>query len=277
MFCSVTSLQAYSHAATDAQADVKLSPKTEILSDVTQLPISDDNFQRIYLVRHGESTANVYFEFDGKKVRYVSGQSTDIPLTDTGQKQILELAEKLAHRFPKHAKLVIVSSSAVRTQKTAKILFEELAKTHSHVTLAKEVYQGLNERSLGEWEGRLRDEKYTQAEAAWKAMSSADKFISPEVSGGESYNQVAKRALSDIAEIYSRYSNCTVIAVTSFNTINATAIQMNNLYPLLSTIKGTSLPKLNLGNGDLVLLEALRNSGIESFQVMSHIKHGKAD
>ena len=57
--------------------------------------------------------------------------------------------------------------------------------------LAKEVYPRLNERSLGEWEGRLKDEKYAKAEAAWKVLSAAEKFISPEVSGGESYNQVA--------------------------------------------------------------------------------------
>lgn len=173
----------------------ELAPKTENLTDLTELPTSDEAIQRSYLIRHGESTANVYFEVDGKKVRYVSGQSTEIPLTDLGRQQITTLAEKLSRCFPKHAKLVLVSSTAQRTQQTARILFEELSKTHPNVILASEVYDGLNERHLGAWEGLLKDENYMKAEAPRKKLSGAEKFISPEVSDGESYNQVASRAL----------------------------------------------------------------------------------
>lgn len=272
---STTPLSVFSYTNTEVQTDLKLASKTEILNELTELPISDECLQRIYLVRHGESTANVYFEIDGKKVRYVSGQSKDIPLTETGKEQILRLAEKLAERFPRHSRLIITSSSAVRTQQTVQILFEELSKTHSNVILAEEVYQGLNERSLGEWEGQLKDENYAEAEAPWRAMSAADKFISPQVIGGESYIEVAGRALSAIKEIYGRYSESTVITVTSFNTINATAIQMNNLPTLLSTTSGTNLPELDLGNGDLVLLETPKNLSFEDTQVTSHIKHDK--
>jgi broad specificity phosphatase PhoE len=275
MFFSTASFPVFSSILTEIQTDLRLSSRSERLEQLEQLPVSDEVLQRMYLVRHGESTANVYFEIDGKKVRYVCGHSPNIPLTEIGKTQILELARKLAERFPKETRLIITSSTALRTQQTAKILFEELSKTHSNVLLAGEIYQGLNERHLGEWEGLLKDENYTKAESAWKAMSAADKFFFPEVEGGESYNEVACRALSALAEIYNRYSGNTIIAVTSFNTINATAIQMNNLSSSLSTIPGSSLPKLELGNGDLVLLEILENLNFENTHVASHIKHEK--
>jgi broad specificity phosphatase PhoE len=264
MFCSTATIPLFS-------ADLKLCSKTEILDELEQLPISDEFLQRIYLVRHGESTANVYFEVDGKKVRYVSGQSTDIPLTEVGEEQIAELGKKLSQRFPKQARLILTSSSAVRTRQTARILFEELSKTHSNVILAEEIYPGLNERHLGEWEGLLRDESYDEAQAAWRALSAFGKFISPEVVGGESYMEVARRAIPAIAEIYSRYPESTVIAVTSFNTINASVIRINNLHAHLPTAAGTHLPKLHLGNGDLVLLETPQGSA--GPKVISHLKH----
>jgi broad specificity phosphatase PhoE len=275
MFCSTTSMPIFSSTVTDKPVDLKLASKEEVLSQLDQLLTSNESLQRTYLVRHGESTANVYFEIDGKKVRYVSGQSTDIPLTETGREQIFGLAKNLSERFPKHAQLIITSSSAVRTQQTAKIIFDELAKTHSSVTLAEEVYVGLNERHLGAWEGQLKDENYFKAEEAWKAMSAAEKFVSAEVVGGESYTEVASRALPALSEIYSRYSDSTVIAVTSFNTINAIAIQMNNIEARLSTIPGTNFPKLDLDNGDLVLLETSKSLGFAGTQVISHIKHEK--
>jgi broad specificity phosphatase PhoE len=237
-----------------------------------QLPTTDDCTQRTYLVRHGESTANVYFEVDGKKVRYVSGQSLEIPLTDTGIIQITELAEKLANSFSRDAKLVILSSSAKRTQQTAKILFQQLSKTHPHVTLADETYEKLNERSLGAWEGQLRDEKFEEAQDPWKKLSAADKFITPEVVGAESYRQVATRAVSAMSEIYEKYSDNTIIAVTSFNTINAAAIEISHGQASLFTEPGSDLPKFDLGNGDLVLFETDRSIGFPAMHLTSHIK-----
>lgn len=256
----------------DPQTDLELAPKTENLADLAELPLSDEVIQRTYLVRHGESTANVYFEVDGKKMRYVSGQSTAVPLTDLGREQICALAKKLSERLPKHAKLVLVSSTAQRTQQTARIIFEELSKTHPNLILANEVYEGLNERHLGAWEGRLKDENYMKAEAPWKKLSAAEKFISPEVSGGESYCQVARRALSALSEIYNKYAGATVLAVTSFNTMNAAAIQISDPLVNLSTKAATDLPKLNLGNGDLLLFETETEHGFASTRVVSHIK-----
>ena len=248
-----------------------LAPKQEFLNSLGQLPITNDSSHMIYLVRHGESTANLYFEVGNKKVRYISGQSLDISLTDLGKEQIRGLANELAERFPIKTKLIIVSSAALRTQQTANILFEELSKTHPYVTLSNQLYTGLNERSLGIWEGRIKDENYTKAESIWRAMPAVDKFNSSEVSGGESYEQVANRALIDLCNIYHQYSNFTVIAVTSFNTINASAIEIQK--PPLSNKPETNLPKIDLGNGDLVLLETSKNAGFKHTQVTSHIRY----
>jgi broad specificity phosphatase PhoE len=248
------------------------TPAPVFANEQTELPTSDQILQRIYLVRHGESTANVYFEVDGRKVRYICGQSTEIPLTELGKKQISELGEKLARELPIETKLVILSSTAQRTQQTAKIIFEGLSKTHSKVILASEVYEGLNERSLRNWEGLLRDEKYNEAEAPWKAMSAVHKFFSPEVEGGESYEEVANRALLALEEIHSCYSGSTVIAVTSFHTINAIIIELTGALARVSTNAKTELPKLNLGNGDMVLLETPQNHGFKASLIISHIK-----
>lgn len=269
MYCSTATMPIFSCNKTEIPA---LSSKTELLSELDHLPITNETLQRTYLVRHGESTANVYFEIDGKNFRYVSGHSADITLTADGEKQITKLAEKLSKCFPKEAPLVITCSSAVRTQRTARILFEELSKTHFNLILIDESYPELNERSLGHWEGKLKDEHYDKAEETWRKMSAAEKFISPEVAGGESYHEVANRALSAIAELYGRFSESTVIAVTSFNTINASAIKLNNIDTYLSTKPGTKLPKLDLGNGDLVLLETFKNQFYEP-KVVSHIVH----
>lgn len=260
-------------ASSKIKSDLTLVSKTEILSELTHLPVSDESSHRTYLVRHGESTANVYFEIDGKKMRYVSGRSLDIPLTDIGRKQILKLAEKLSERFPQDARLIITSSAALRTQQTAQIIFEELSKTHSNVILTEEIYEGLNERHLGDWEGKIRDESYVAAESAWREKSAADKFISPEVEGGESHHEVTQRALSALTDIYGRYSELTVIAVTSFNTINATMMKLNHLISSLSHTAGTSLPKVIIENGDLVLLETPKTGTFENTQVISHIKN----
>lgn len=257
----------------EGKTDFRLTSRSERLEEVAALPVTDEALQRMYLVRHGESTANVYFEIDGKRVRYVSGQSPNIPLTETGREQILALAKKLAERFPKEARLMITSSTALRTRQTAQILFQELSKIHPNVVFCEEVYSGLNERHLGDWEGRLKDESYIKAESPWKALPAAEKFFTPEVEEGECYSQVAERALSALGEIYGRYYGATVIAVTSFNTINAVAIKMNDLVDSLPTDPASNLPRLDLGNGDLVLLETGRNLTFEETRVISHIKN----
>lgn len=266
-------VEALRKTLTETQTDLRLVSRSERLEQLERLPVSDETLQRMYLVRHGESTSNIYFERDGKRVRYVSGHSPEIHLTEAGRTQILELARKLAERFPRDARLVITSSTAVRTQETAQILFAELSRTHSKVVLVEDVYKGLNERHLGDWEGKIRDESYTKAESAWKRMPAAVKFSSPEVEGGESYKEVAARALPTLAEIHSRYSGSTIIAVTSFNTINATAIQMNNLSSFLPAAPGSDLPKLEIGNGDLVLLETPQKQAFEKTRFASHLKH----
>lgn len=81
---ATTSLPVYSIPQTEIMTDSKLTSITEDLKQLDQLPVSDEIFQRMYLVRHGVSTANVYFEIDGKRVRYVSGESPSVPLTENG-------------------------------------------------------------------------------------------------------------------------------------------------------------------------------------------------
>lgn len=65
--------------------------------------------------------------------------------------------------------------------------------------------------------------------------------------------------------------------MTSFNTFNTTAIQISDAWVNLPIEPGTDLPKLNLGNGDLVLFETKIDQGFASIHTVSHIKHAKSE
>lgn len=104
---------------------------------------------KIVFIRHAESAVNAL------EVPIVGGQSNEAPITEKGQKQAVLLGERLAkeaYHFDQ-----IVSSSAVRTQQTAKIALEKANIDASNIVLS----DALLELSQGDWEGCLRTEIYT--------------------------------------------------------------------------------------------------------------------
>lgn len=121
-----------------------------------------------YLVRHGESEANL--------ANLVAGGELDTPLTPAGRRQALELAQRL-HLMPRPAAKIYYSPLS-RAADTAKILNDVLQ-------LECEADPDIREHMMGEWSGvRPWAECIADIEAG---------VIPP---GGESYDQLDARILA---------------------------------------------------------------------------------
>lgn len=134
---------------------MRAAPDTDASSSVAS--------SRLLLVRHGESTWN--------RERRVQGQ-LDPPLTERGQEQAREIADRLAG----HGVVAMYCSDLRRVQQTARPIAE--AVDAEPVTVVD-----LREISLGEWEGKTSDEleaEYPEAWDQWTRRPSWD-----QVPGGE--------------------------------------------------------------------------------------------
>lgn len=134
---------------------MRAAPDTDASSSVAS--------SRLLLVRHGESTWN--------RERRIQGQ-LDPPLTERGQEQAREIADRLAG----HGVVAMYCSDLRRVQQTARPIAE--AVDAEPVTVVD-----LREISLGEWEGKTSDEleaEYPEAWDEWTRRPSWD-----QVPGGE--------------------------------------------------------------------------------------------
>jgi broad specificity phosphatase PhoE len=151
------------------------------------------NKGRFVMVRHGESEGN-------RERRFTI--SSDVPLTETGRRQALEVARQIRVLFKPE---VIISSPFARAQQTSEIIAAELK-------LPIEVVPDLHERDLGALKGHsydmLReavrmDSQYDPANGwSWK----------PE--GGESYEEVRQRVVVAIEGLRRRYPAHEIIIVS---------------------------------------------------------------
>ncbi len=146
----------------------------------------------LYLIRHGETDANVAGVWQG---------STDSPLNARGVAQAQALARRLvADALPI---TVIYTSPLQRAYQTASIL----AQTLGDVPVIPE--PDLAEFHLGEWEGlsyeQLRDEKQL-----WRRMGEDPDFAPP---GGESARAFATRLLANIQTMAARHAGESVAVV----------------------------------------------------------------
>lgn len=204
--------------------------------------------QEIYLVRHGESFLNVH-KVDGMFL--TSGKSEKIPLTEKGEQQALALGMELAKKIPAGTEIVICSSTAIRAQKTADLLFQELSRFYK--CERGQSYEGLLELSQGKFEGLPKNAEYIDEVNKWAALSAADKWRTPKVPTGESFSEVSQRAFLALEEIIKEYRGKMVFVVTH----NVTMISLTYLWwgytPFnLSQIPGSKLPMLEFKNCDLL-------------------------
>ncbi len=130
---------------------------------------------KLYLVRHGETDWNLENKIQGR---------TDTPLNENGRRQARELADKVSRELGGIRK--IYSSRQKRALETAQIIGRKLA-------VDPIAYQGLEEMSLGEWEGytwKQVREVFPQEYQIWHQNR---RYQVPP--GGESYQQLLDRLL----------------------------------------------------------------------------------
>ena len=140
---------------------------------------------RILLVRHGETAWNVEEVFRGR---------IDIPLNERGLKQ----AELLGERLSGEDIIAVYSSPLRRALRTA----EEVAKHHG---LKVEVAEELVDLDYGEWQGLSHGtvrEKYKELYEVW--LKAPHLVRMP---GGESLDDLRKRALGFVERVVERYGD----------------------------------------------------------------------
>lgn len=235
------------------------------LEDLQTFPGSDDEVIRVYIVRHGESALNVMQ--DG--IKYVQGQSPSVALTDKGSKQADELAKQMAPRM-KDLKLRLVTSTAKRAIDTAKPLADRLKQVPS-------AHAEFLELGSGKWEGVSKeDPEYLAEYNKYKRLSANQKFSAPKVSTGESYSQVALRALDGLSRVLSQTDNDETVFLFSHHMLmNAVVLSLTNTE--LSTDPQSPLPECNIDNGDIILIEIPRGASAEQGHIKSVIHSGLKD
>lgn len=130
----------------------------------------------LYLIRHGQT--------DWNKKGIMQGQ-TDIPLNHRGKEQAAFLADFFrSDPFPVRR---IFSSPLSRAAQTAAFLGKALG-------LSVQILPQMKETNMGRWEGRTWEEIREHDAASYEAWL-LDPYNTPHP-GGESYRQVAERALS---------------------------------------------------------------------------------
>jgi broad specificity phosphatase PhoE len=161
---------------------------------------------RFILVRHGETDANR---------RRIFADSDDIPLSETGVRQARDVALVLSGGLRAQ---VLVSSHFLRARRTAEIIAEALG-------LAAEAVPGLHERDFGCLKGHPY-ERMGEMMAAGNAA--APWFWKPE--GGESLDDVRRRAIAAMERLRTRYPGREVVIVCHGAVIQAICAHITGVW-----------------------------------------------
>lgn len=177
----------------------------------------------LYIVRHGETWANV-------ESRYLGALDPD--LTDKGRQQ----AESLDAQLPASVSALVVSP-LVRARQTAEILNRTRA-------LKLQVLTGLRERHVGVFEGLTQTEAREQHPDLWRRNITRHWALAP--TGGESIFEVVSRVHTTLHQLQEQHAGETVVIVAHgfiAKTIRALARQdFSDFY------------KWQLGNGSVLTL-----------------------
>ena len=170
---------------------------------------------RIFFARHGQTDWNVQAKVQG---------STDIPLNDTGIMQARQLCDNLKKENVNPYK--VYTSYQKRAVKTAEIVGEEFK-------VPVEVLDGLEEMSLGLFEGHTWDEIYKLYPKELEEWNSYKRYNkSPE---GESYQMVMERLFRALDKIIERgeadKADDKEVLIVTHGAVVMTLIAMQNNIP----------------------------------------------
>ena len=136
----------------------------------------------IYLIRHGETEANIKHIYCG---------STDLPLSAAGIKKLKERAGKICEQISRSEETRFITSGMTRTEQTLGLLFGDV----SH-----EVDKRLREIDFGDFEMQsYYDLVDTQEYQKWLEGDNA-RNICPNGESGEQMEQRVMEAFSEIVE-----------------------------------------------------------------------------
>jgi probable phosphoglycerate mutase len=150
----------------------------------------------LWLVRHGLLPPNPQRRFIGAQ---------DIPLSPQGERQMRILAGQLAAHPLKGHVAVVCASCLDRAAQSARIL------VGAFEGVPLETHPGLNEISLGAWEGLTPAEVEARFPGAYALRGRDMAGYAPE--GGESFAQVQRRALDAVTWLRSRHPKGILLVV----------------------------------------------------------------
>ena len=180
------------------------------------------------MVRHGVTDWNIEFRAQGH---------ADVALNERGRRQAEEVARKLSE-FPIAA---VYSSDLSRAFDTA----AAIAASHG---IEVKVEPGFREIDQGEWTGLTDDE----IRRRWPDRWGPARYSTPRP-GGESPDEVRRRALEALERVVSAHPDATVAIVSHGVTIRTLMGEALGIARhTLSTLRG-------LGNGGVACLEARRD------------------
>ena len=163
---------------------------------------------RVILVRHGETEWN--------KIRRIQGGDSDTPLNENGKRQAIALADRL-----KGEKITAIFSSPLqRALNTAQAI---AGYHHLEVT----TLPSLKEIKVGELEGRLATEFALRFEEFLCGDGCEKQPHTPP--GGESVDDVQKRAWETISNLAAQQPEATLVLVSHYFVIMATVCRVLNL------------------------------------------------
>ena len=203
-----------------------------------------DTRTTIILVRHGECSANLEKRFRGRH---------DFELNDLGHQQ----AEQLADALEKLAPCALCSSPLLRAQQT-------LAPTAARLGLAVQIEEGLNNISLGRWEGQRKEDVAREEPDLWRLWSTEPESLS--FPGMESLEEVARRSSAAVDRLVARHAGET-IALCTHRTV---------LKPLLPRCLGMTPPcfwKFHVDTASISILmhEPARGYSLFSLNRIDHL------
>lgn len=186
----------------------------------------------IYLLRHAETDYNAHAQFIG-------GRSNHISLSTKGEKQALEIGERLKESNIQFEK--VFCSIANRTRQTLDLILSQAQITSNPIIYSEE----LQELSQGDWEGKLRSDIYT-SEQLVEINSNQWLFTPP---NGESQKDVEERMLAFISsEILSKYTEGNFLIVghgIAFKCLLRGILDISSQMAYKQSIDNTSLTKLS--------------------------------
>ncbi len=155
---------------------------------ISTLPTSTNEISRIYFIHNAESE---YSAKDEHGTKFTSGRSPMVSLSERGREQADRLGALLSSRIEQ---AIVFIPPAKRAEETASFLLSK--------SITMGLYcEGLFEVGMGDWEGKPKDQLYKTEHQKWKSLSAAEKYTTPRVTSGESYQEAAHRAIYELEGI----------------------------------------------------------------------------